>query len=240
MTVFESQIADTLAGAGAGGVQGLALSPLLLLKTRIMTSSSKESPFLIGFEVIRKEGIFSLMKGSGTFALKRVGDWGTRYACTNYFERLIGRETYVKKITAAMLGGLLSAMSTIPLDVLVANLQSASAAGKSASVFAILGQQGNLRDVVAFATRGSFGPILYCRSFVTVVVVLTVVTQGSGPGLSMSCSPPLSSEPGRPPSKISSTPRRRKPSNIHHSDGDTISRSIVFMYLWSRRVYIYK
>eukprot|EP00635_Sarcinochrysidales_sp_CCMP3193_P015267 CAMPEP_0118915164 /NCGR_PEP_ID=MMETSP1166-20130328/15386_1 /TAXON_ID=1104430 /ORGANISM="Chrysoreinhardia sp, Strain CCMP3193" /LENGTH=129 /DNA_ID=CAMNT_0006854825 /DNA_START=22 /DNA_END=408 /DNA_ORIENTATION=+ len=28
------EVADTLAGAGAGGVQGFALSPLLLLKTR--------------------------------------------------------------------------------------------------------------------------------------------------------------------------------------------------------------
>lgn len=57
---------DTLAGAGAGGVQGFVLSPTLLLKTRVMTDDvfrqrmgvveTTQKSFAVGYRVIRTEG----------------------------------------------------------------------------------------------------------------------------------------------------------------------------------------
>ena len=65
--------ADSIAGAGAGGVQGFVLSPTLLLKTRVMTDPVFRNPmplseniaksFTIGGRVIANEGVASLMKG---------------------------------------------------------------------------------------------------------------------------------------------------------------------------------
>lgn len=168
-------LADTIAGAGAGGVQGLVLSPTLLLKTRVMTDpryhaatsgnvsaarASLES-FRLGTRVITDEGVGSLMKGAGTFAAKRVGDWGTRFALTNAAESaLFGRHhglSYLQQIQASLIGGFLSALSTIPLDVAVANLQAASSAGASVSPLGAFLQQyrsGGVNGVLGFATRG--------------------------------------------------------------------------------------
>ena len=75
----------TLSGGIGGGIQGYALSPILLLKTRVMTNeycrkrmSLFDTTLLsikIGSSVVKEEGVRSLMKGSNMFALKRFFDW---------------------------------------------------------------------------------------------------------------------------------------------------------------------
>lgn len=181
---FEPHLADTIAGAGAGGVQGLVLSPALLLKTRVMTDPGvvPSSPWAaimhscrVGIVVVGKEGVGSLTKGSGTFAAKRVGDWGSRYAFTNAVEDVLVRRrplTYPDRILASTLGGIASATCTLPIDVMVANIQSASAAGQRVSLFGSFVDKfksGGLDAVAGFATRG-FVPRCAHVTLTTVVV----------------------------------------------------------------------
>uniref|UniRef100_A0A7S3K1T9 Mitochondrial carrier protein n=1 Tax=Aureoumbra lagunensis TaxID=44058 RepID=A0A7S3K1T9_9STRA len=206
--IFPDSINDTIAGAGAGGIQGLVLSPTLLLKTRVMTDPSyvnaanSGSPlwesFKFGFRLVRNEGVGTLMKGAPTFAAKRVGDWGTRYAFTNLIELKVKRWTgrsqnqslpYSQRIVCSSLGGLASAASTIPLDVLVANIQSASAAGKKVSLldsFRNSFHSGGFRSVFGFATRGFRARALH-------VMLTTVVVKTGTQFFQDHFDPPLSS-----------------------------------------------
>ena len=183
-------LTDTMCGAGAGGIQGLVLSPLLLLKTRVMTdpsysrrasmpgASATVESFRVGLRVLGTEGVFSLFKGAGTFAAKRVGDWGSRYAFTNAAEDAMRITTgnqhlgWSHKIAAALVGGTASALATIPIDVMVANIQSASSAGKSVGAFAVITAQfkaGGFEALAGFATRG-FLPRCLHVAFTTLVV----------------------------------------------------------------------
>jgi len=141
----------TLAGGIAGGFQGYVLSPTLLLKTRVMTNAVfREKMSLlkttllsltIGFDVVKDEGILTLMKGSNVFATKRVFDWSTRYFFSDVFESLFlkysatGKLTGSEKIAASLLGGTASTISTLPLDVLVAKTQDAKKAGEKVSAW---------------------------------------------------------------------------------------------------------
>ena len=85
-----------LSGGIGGGFQGIALSPVLLLKTRVMTDpafravgSFRETGAAssrIGFRVVREEGALALMKGSVLFSGKRVADWTTRYLFATLWE----------------------------------------------------------------------------------------------------------------------------------------------------------
>lgn len=78
-----------LSGTAGGLVQGIVLSPLLLLKTRVMTDASFRghagmmetavASAAVGARVVREEGVRALMKGAGIFAAKRAADWTTRY-----------------------------------------------------------------------------------------------------------------------------------------------------------------
>jgi len=170
--------ADSIAACGAGGVQGYVLSPTLLLKTRVMTDpvfrqnlgpiENISKSFTVGGRVIRDEGVGSLMKGANIFAMKRVFDWGTRFAFSNMAEDMLFRKaqpagapkqklTYTQSLIASTIGGTLSAASTVPLDVLVANIQQAGAAGKKVSAletFMAQYREGGLEKVAGFATRG--------------------------------------------------------------------------------------
>lgn len=189
--IVSPSVGNTLAGAGAGGFQGLVLSPMLLLKTRVMTdpiyqqrsaqpgASALLESFSIGWRVVRTEGVASLLKGAGTFAAKRVGDWGSRYAFTNAAENAIAsacgarRLSYTQKISAALIGGLASSALTIPIDVMVANIQAASAAGKKTSFvgsFTDKFRNGGMEAVAGFATRG-FLPRCIHVTLTTVVVI---------------------------------------------------------------------
>ena len=144
-------LALTLAGGIGGGFQGYVLSPTLLLKTRVMTNPvfrEKMSllrttwlSFRIGAEVVQKEGFLTLMKGANVFATKRVFDWSTRYFFSDLFEALLLKLLQVEslsvaqKMTASLLGGVASTLSTLPLDVLVAKTQDAKKAGVAVSPF---------------------------------------------------------------------------------------------------------
>ena len=51
-------------------------------------------------------------------------------------------------------GGSISALVTIPIDVLVATFQSAGKAGKKVSIVETFREQGGIGNIVAFSTRG--------------------------------------------------------------------------------------
>lgn len=150
--ILPKQVGLTLAGGIAGGFQGYILSPTLLLKTRVMTNPVfRESmsvlrttllSFTIGIDVVREEGLLALMKGSNIFALKRVFDWSTRYFFADAIEAFMVSNvtggvalTAGQKITASLLGGTLSTIVTLPLDVIVAKSQDAKKAGVSVSAW---------------------------------------------------------------------------------------------------------
>ena len=144
-------VALCLAGAFGGLFQGYVLSPTLLLKTRVMTNdvfrekmSLIKSTWLsltIGFDVVRNEGLLALMKGSNVFAMKRTFDWATRFIFSDMFEAILlkfsttGTLTTGEKVVASLMGGTLSTLSTLPLDVLVAKSQDAKKAGEAVSAW---------------------------------------------------------------------------------------------------------
>jgi hypothetical protein len=144
------KLAMTLSGGIAGGLQGFVLSPTLLMKTRVMTNEVfRESMSLwqttwksmvIGGDIIKKEGLGSLMKGANTFATKRVFDWASRFYFADLFEalfiRLKGSSLSLgEKSVASFLGGVASTVLTLPLDVLVAKTQDAKKAGVKVSAW---------------------------------------------------------------------------------------------------------
>lgn len=150
-------LALTLAGGIGGGFQGFVLSPTLLLKTRVMTNPifrEKMSllrttwlSFLIGAEVVQKEGFLTLMKGANVFATKRVFDWATRFFFSDLFESLFAqilktdKLTVAQKMTASLLGGIASTCCTLPLDVLVAKTQDAKKAGVRVSAWKLFADE---------------------------------------------------------------------------------------------------
>ena len=83
------QAATVLSGGCGGFVQGIIMSPCLLLKTRVMTDPRFRSTGgvlqttiasgKLGREIVVKEGISVLTKGMGVFSFKRFCDWTTRY-----------------------------------------------------------------------------------------------------------------------------------------------------------------
>jgi hypothetical protein len=147
--VLPMALAMTLAGGIGGGFQGYVLSPTLLLKTRVMTNPifrEKMSllrttllSFRIGYDVVKTEGLHTLMKGSNVFATKRVFDWSTRFFFSDLFEALFVKMKKGKKLSvteksmASLLGGVASTCFTLPLDVLVAKTQDAKKAGVKVS-----------------------------------------------------------------------------------------------------------
>eukprot|EP00977_Amphora_coffeiformis_P007172 scaffold1564_cov174-Amphora_coffeaeformis.AAC.10 len=146
-------LALTLAGGIGGGVQGYVLSPILLLKTRVMTNpvfrkklslwKTSALSATVGFDLVRAEGLGSLMKGANIFAIKRVFDWATRYMFAELIEALIGHLkggnslSFAEKSLSSFMGGVLSTCVTLPLDVLVAKSQDAKKAGVKVSAFTL-------------------------------------------------------------------------------------------------------
>lgn len=146
-------LALTLAGGIGGFFQGIVLSPTLLLKTRVMTDPvfrQKMSllrttwlSFCIGSDVVKREGFMALMKGANTFAVKRVFDWSTRFYFSDLFESIMLeakgglRLSTAEKSLASFLGGVLSTLSTLPLDVIVAKTQDTKNAGVKVSPWAL-------------------------------------------------------------------------------------------------------
>jgi hypothetical protein len=171
--------AEVISGGIGGGFQGLVLSPLLLLKTRVMTDpvfrqkmgmweTTKRSS-LVGMSVIRNEGVMALMKGSIMFSGKRVADWSTRYLFAEGIESLMSKShtrklSTTEKLAASFLGGTLSTLATIPMDVMVAQIQQASKAGQKVSAieaFRYQLKQGGISGVLKFSTRGLIARIAH-------------------------------------------------------------------------------
>lgn len=158
------QLALTMAGGIGGGFQGYVLSPTLLLKTRVMTNPvfrEKMSVFrttwlslLIGFDVVKAEGLSTLMKGSNVFATKRIFDWSSRFFFADLFESLFvslqgGQAlTLAQKSIASLLGGVASTCVTLPLDVLVAKTQDAKKAGVKVSALTLFREELKEKGVV--------------------------------------------------------------------------------------------
>ena len=118
----------------------------------------------IGMKVIQNERIGALMKGSAVFSMKRVADWSTRFFFSVMCEEYLYKRddpnrklTNGQKVTASLLGGVLSSISTIPIDVMVAQIQQASKAGTRVSIIETMREQirqGGIRQVAGFVTSG--------------------------------------------------------------------------------------
>jgi hypothetical protein len=170
-------VAEVISGGIGGGFQGLALSPLLLLKTRVITDPAFRvkggiiqttlASCKLGGQIIQREGLSSIMKGSLIFSTKRIADWTSRFFFVVLTERAIRSTLYhgdkhhslslLERSTASLIGGSVSALITIPMDVLVAQFQQASNAGKSVSSRQLIARQlesGGIKSLVAFSTRG--------------------------------------------------------------------------------------
>ena len=113
-----SKDTKTVVSGGAGGfIQGLAMSPLLLLKTRVMTDpvfrtsggivATAIASARVGGRIVANEGPATLFKGVGVFSLKRALDWSTRYLFVVMVEealkaRNVGLERQVKSLTGQL------------------------------------------------------------------------------------------------------------------------------------------
>lgn len=117
----------------------MVLSPLLLLKTQVMTdpvfrgnlSNPIAKSLQVGVSLVTTQGLGGLMRGSLLFSFKRVIDWISRYFFTGELEQaLLFRHpnrplTTRQVLTCAVIGGLLSTAVTMPLDMLVSIIQKA-------------------------------------------------------------------------------------------------------------------
>eukprot|EP01138_Halocafeteria_seosinensis_P002838 gb/GECG01002899.1/.p1 GENE.gb/GECG01002899.1/~~gb/GECG01002899.1/.p1 ORF type:complete len:402 (+),score=43.92 gb/GECG01002899.1/:1-1206(+) len=169
---LSKETSNVLSGGCGGFVQGVVMSPLLLLKTRVMTDPSyratggllqtAKASAAVGIKVIKQEGLLALMKGMPVFAGKRFADWTTRYFFVVTVEQFLKTSPEEKlkgwrQIFASLAGGTMSALVTIPLDVLVATFQQAANANKSVGVIQVIREEikkGGLQGTFDFATRG--------------------------------------------------------------------------------------
>ncbi|ETO28018.1 hypothetical protein RFI_09117 [Reticulomyxa filosa] len=141
-----------IASSFGGLLQGMIWSPLLLLKTRVVTHDefrnvkggmfeSMMASIKIGSEIYKKDGVFGLCKGIHIFSLKRVLDWATRYWFVEILFDLMSEYFVVENIRknseyvwiCGLLGGTLSAIVTAFLDSLVSQIQDANAIDRSVS-----------------------------------------------------------------------------------------------------------
>lgn len=191
-TVLGPQATMVLTGGIGGFVQGVVMSPLLLLKTRVMTDSafrksasawqSTVASSAIGLRVIRAEGMGGLFTGMGLFASKRFLDWTTRFAFVELVQDMVkGRDSKKKlsnstKLMCSLAGGCLSALATIPVDVTVAVMQDANTAGKKTSFVSIYKEQlaKGLPATLEMATRGLMARVAHVA--MTTMLMKTVTT----------------------------------------------------------------
>ncbi|KAE8988068.1 hypothetical protein PF011_g19319 [Phytophthora fragariae] len=186
---IDKDTSEVIAGGIGGGFQGFVLSPTLLLKTRVMTDpvfrehmtplETMSRSMRIGVKVIQKEGVAALMKGSGMFSVKRVADWSTRFFFSVQAENLVYKRnnpervlTTSEQVISSLLGGLVSAAVTLPMDVLVAQIQQASKAGVKVSVVELFWQQyraGGMNQVLTFGTTGFVARFVHA-SFTTMIM----------------------------------------------------------------------
>eukprot|EP01029_Cantina_marsupialis_P018857 TRINITY_DN4365_c1_g1_i1.p1 TRINITY_DN4365_c1_g1~~TRINITY_DN4365_c1_g1_i1.p1 ORF type:complete len:311 (-),score=81.00 TRINITY_DN4365_c1_g1_i1:523-1455(-) len=175
---LDGRIHDSFAEIAAGGmggyVQGLSLSPVMLLKTRVMTNpafrtsgsvmDTAAKSCLLGKQIVKQEGVRVLMKGADVFAAKRFADWTSRFVFVEVVEQ--GMKKYLhrtnlsrgEKCGAALAGGTLSALCTLPMDVIVAQLQCQNSGGvQEVSAYQIVKKQfktGGAKHLLLWSYRG--------------------------------------------------------------------------------------
>ncbi|ETO17596.1 hypothetical protein RFI_19726 [Reticulomyxa filosa] len=160
---------EILSGGMGGFVQGIVMSPMLLLKTRVMTDprfrtaggfiQTSIHSMKLGGELIRTEGgLMSLTKepkkkkkkGHGRVFVKRFADWTTRYGFVVLVEHGMRKQlglsekqklSKTQEMVSSLAGGTLSALATVPIDVTVSLIQQASKKGQKVSVFEIYREQ---------------------------------------------------------------------------------------------------
>lgn len=167
-------VAETMSGGIGGGFQGLVMSPILLLKTRVITDprfrgsggtwATTVAATKLGVELVKKEGGLVLMKGAGTFTIKRIADWSTRFFFAEQVSAIARRLkgpgeklSFTEKMLCSLSGGILSATVTIPIDVMVATIQDAGKAGQRVSIVKTFEEKiakGGVRGLLEYSTRG--------------------------------------------------------------------------------------
>ena len=108
----------------------------------------------------------------GVFSFKRFCDWTTRYGFCVLVEHFYKKQKYAKydgqdlfslklskpeQMACSLAGGTLSALATVPIDVMVATIQQADKKGEKVSVINIFRSQFQEKGVVGLvqlSTRG--------------------------------------------------------------------------------------
>jgi len=128
--------ADVVSGFGAGAVQGIFMSPLLLARTRVNKALTERA--LAGqttdtlreeiahstrvlADVVKTEGWTSLLDGMGVCMLKRSLDWGSRFIFVGKVKEAFAHDdgtplTDAEKLASSFLGGAFSVLVTMPVD----------------------------------------------------------------------------------------------------------------------------
>jgi len=204
LAIFPQWQNEILSGGGGGVVQGIAMSPTLLLKTRVMTDarfrttggflSTSWHSLKLGRELVATEGgLMSLTKGMGVFSFKRFCDWTTRYAfcvmvehfykqkkfgssdhgsASTMFEKKLSKP---EQMCCSLVGGTLSALATVPIDVMVATIQQSDKKGQKVSVVQIYREElrtKGVKGMVALSTRGLVPRVAHVA--MTVMIMKTV------------------------------------------------------------------
>jgi Mitochondrial carrier protein len=170
--------ADLLSGFGAGSVQGVFMSPILLARTRVNQSITERAAAaaarggvietglmaeaVFSMKVlntgIKEEGISLLFKGMPTMVAKRTLDWGTRFIFIgnykNFFlerARANGRNKLndLETLVASFAGGATSCAVTMPVDRMMPILQQSRAGNEGIVKF--------LRGKIATEGVGTLG-----------------------------------------------------------------------------------
>ena len=102
---LNDQATMVLSGGCGGFVQGVFMSPMLLLKTRVITHPQFRSSggvlettiasSKLGAQIVRTEGAGVLMKGMGVFSAKRFADWTTRFLFVEIVQGMVASDGYV-------------------------------------------------------------------------------------------------------------------------------------------------
>eukprot|EP00948_MAST-09A_sp_MAST-9A-sp1_P003275 g3275.t1 len=189
---MDSFTVNILSGGIGGMFQGVVMSPILLLKTRVMTDPAFRSAggawettiqsTKLGSSIIKTEGLLSLTKGLPLFTVKRFLDWTSRYL---FVEVVQGQYvamtktpspnnnyslTFTEKTLCALGGGVLSALATIPVDVMVATKQQATQSsskgdgGSQTSISRVMKahyDEGGIKRILEFGTRGFIARVIH-------------------------------------------------------------------------------
>lgn len=102
----------------------------------------------------------------GVFSFKRFCDWTTRYGFVLLVEHLYSNArnyhldnklSKVEQMACSLMGGTLSALATVPIDVTVATIQQANKKGQKVSVFEIYSnavKENGVKGLLQMSTRG--------------------------------------------------------------------------------------